>query len=195
MLLLLTSYFSYAQPAQVASAISSNSTKNQAEQGRRGLRWGFGYSIGNSSHADSYFIDQFGSNREYPGLRLYNFDARLGWEFHKRIGIYGIWKFSPSNATVSPYRSRYYGGYLTCYLTDDPRFYLLGGMGKYDSKISREETSGEGVLLNFGAGVELREHILFEINVLTGAMDPGNVTPDPFVDREFSFLVGVAYVY
>lgn len=165
------------------------------EPERRGFRWGFGFSIGNSSHADSYFIDQFGSNREYPGLRLYNFDARVGWEFHKRIGIYSIIKFSPANTTVSPYRSSYYGGYLTYYLTNDPRYFVFAGAGKYNSKISKDETTGDGVLMNFGVGVELRQQILVELNVLTGAMDHGNVTPDPFIDREVNISLGAAFLF
>ena len=189
------SHCAYVQPAtSKAIATSATSVKDEIENDKRGLKFGLGYGAGHSSHADSYVVHLF-SVREYSGFRIIVLDARLGWRFHQKVAVHGIWKFSPSNATISPYRSLYRGGYVAFYPTPSANLSIQGGVGKYESKVSKEETAGDGLLVNIGMAVEIRDHFLFEMNILTGSMNQGNVDPDPFTDREFNFTMGFAYLF
>lgn len=194
-LIQLISYCAYAQPTiSKTTTPPTTSVKDRPEDDKRGLKFGLGYSAGYSSHAKSYVVT-FLSVNDYSGFRIIVLDARLGWRFHQKIGVYGTWRFSPSNATISPYRSLYRGGYVAFYPTPSTNLSLHGGVGKYESKVSKEETAGDGLLVNIGMAVEIRDHFLFEINILTGSMDAGNVDPNPFIDREFNFTMGFAYVF
>lgn len=167
------------------------STKsNRADD--RGLTWSIGYGFGYSSHAAAYFVQEDFRVKDFSGIRVIVLDSKIGWRFGERIGLFGTWKYSPGNSTISPYRSTYFGGALAFYFEG---LSIHGGIGTFQSKLEKNEIAGKGRLTNLGITLHLTSNFACELNVLTGKMQPGDVVPYLVDSTEFNFTVGMAYLF
>lgn len=166
-----------------------------AEANDLGLLLGVGYGIGYSHHADQYETMDLADIKEFSGFRLINFDARLGWIFSQKWRAYLSWKLSPGITTISPYRSDYKGVCFAYFPEKSNKFSLHTGVGHYNSKVSKLEGTGEGFLADFGLAYQFSEQAHFELTVLTGKLDPGNIEPNPFPNQEFNLCFEVAYYF
>ena len=133
---------SLVQP--INTALSSS--KREIREDRLGLNWSIGFGIGYSSHASSYFLDDGLRIKEFSGFRAVVLDTKIGWRFHESLAVFGTWKYSPGNATVSPYRSTYLGGGIAYHFGDSKQFSINGGLGKYQAKVGRNEAFGNCLL-------------------------------------------------
>lgn len=164
--------------------------KNSSRAHNRGLTWSIGYGFGHSSHAAAYFVDEGFRVKDFSGIRIIVLDSKIGWRFSERIGLLGTWKYAPGNATISPYRSNYFGGALALYFQG---LSIHGGLGTFQSKLKKKEVAGKGCLTNVGITIYLTNNVACELNVLTGKMKPGDVVPYLVDSMEFNFTVGMAY--
>lgn len=171
------------------------SKRNIDEDNPLGLNWSIGLGVGYSAHASSYSEDNGLRVKEFSGFRAIVLDAKIGWSFFERIGIFGTWKYAPGNSIISPYRSNYLGGGLACYFGDLQQFSIHGGLGKYQTKVGRSEGFGNGLLVNYGTVIKLTDNFGFELNVLSGKVkldDASSTIPD---SMEFNFTAGVAVLF
>ncbi len=173
------------------SFIPSKDSKSIRED-HRGLNWSIGYGLGHSSHASAYSIDRDFDVKNFSGFRTIVLDSKIGIGLHENIVLFGTWKFSPGNSTISPYRSNYLGGALAYHFY---RFSIRGGLGTFKSKVDKNEIAGKGLLMDFGMLVHLSPNFGCELTVLSGKMEPGTVAAYASESTEFNFTVGVAYVF
>lgn len=158
----------------------------------RGLNWSIGYGFGFSSHASSYFIDEGFRIKNFSGIRSIVLASKIGWGFHENIVLFGTWQYAPGNSTISPYQSNYFGGTLAYY------FYKLsihGGLGTFQSKLGKNRIAGKGLLMNWGIMLQPAPSFAFELSLLTGKMEPGNVAAYLSESTEYNFTLGVAYTF
>lgn len=174
------------------SVPTSTSYKPNAEEKYTGFKGSIGYGLGYSSHASSYFVDDGFRVKEYSGFRTIVLDTKIGWNFHKRIGISGTWKYSPGNTTISPYRSNYLGGELAYFFGDFQQFSIHGGLGKYQAKVGRDELFGNGLLANYGAVIKAGNNFGIELNVLSGKIEFDDANLD---STEFNFTAGLVFLF
>ena len=168
----------------------------ELKEDHRGLAMGSAIGFGFSTHASSYSINVFpGQLREFSGFRMIVLDSRIGWGIHKNIVVYGTWKFAPANSPISPYQSHYLGGSLAYYLPNSSPLFFLGGLGKYWSRVAKDQMAGEGMLVNIGMGVKISNHVACELTILTGKMEPGDLDPNPFNPGEFNISFGMGYLF
>ena len=211
-LLLLLPFISNGLQAQNANNISQEHGLNQQSTTRskvrnsfipskdpkiiredhRGLNWSIGYGLGHSSHASAYTINRDFDVKNFTGFRTIVLDSKIGIGLHENIVLFGTWKFSPGNSTISPYRSNYFGGALAYHFY---RFSIHGGIGTYNSKLDKNEIAGKGLLMDLGMRIQLGPSFGLELTVLSGKMEPGTVASYASESREFNFTVGFAYVF
>ncbi|MCB0686232.1 MAG: hypothetical protein KDC53_06895 [Saprospiraceae bacterium] len=170
-------------------------SKRTMHDDQKGLMAAIGYTIGYSSHASHYEIMDLIKIKKFSGLRLINIDARLGWVFTSKYSLYATWKLSPAITTISPYRTDYKGLSLAVIPGRSHKITLNAGAGIYQSKVSKTEKSGDGVLGNIGIGYNFSENASFDLVVLTGNLKPGNIEPNPFPSKETNISAGIIYQF
>ncbi len=158
----------------------------------RGLNWSIGYGFGHSSHASAYSEDNGLRVKNFSGIRPIVLDSKIGLGVHENIVLFGTWKYAPGNSTISPYRSNYLGGALAYYFH---RFSIHGGLGTFKSKLEKNEIAGKGLLMDLGMMIQLSSNFGFELTILSGKMEPGNVESYLTDSTEFNFTLGLAYVF
>jgi len=183
---------SLVQPISIAPSTSS---KHNKSENHLGLTGSIGYGIGYSSHAASYTFDDGLRIKKFSGFRSIVLDTKIGWRFHKRIVVFGTWKYAPGNTTISPYRSNYLGGGLAYYFGNSQQFSIHGGIGKYQAKVRRNEAFGNGLLVNYGTLIKLSNNFGFELNVLSGKINFDNANPVMLDLMEFNFSAGVTFLF
>jgi len=161
---------------------------------RKGLTLGVGFGVGYSVHAESYEETLYGLH-EFSGLRANIFDVKLGWRITNRLEVYGDAQLAPSNTTLSPYSSTYFGGTLAYYFKAIPSISLHGGTGKYKSNIRNLGPSGSGNLLSGKVSWQATENFYFDLRLLFGKMDKSNLEPNPFGTSELNVSFSVACRY
>lgn len=158
----------------------------------RGLVLTFGYGVGYSNHAGSYKEQNINLD-EFSGLRIIVVDARIGWKMLDWLEIYGTAKLSPSNSTISPYRSRYFGGAFAIHFSKIPNLSIHGGIGKYQSIIKKKDIEGRGSLANFGLAWNTGSNFLIDLSILTGPIKNDFRDDFPLNNNEFNISIGFAY--
>lgn len=181
-----------APNAEDRKPLAEPSSTRSNRDNNRGLTWSIGYGVGYSSHAAAYFVEEDFRVKDFSGIRVIVLDSKIGWRFGERIGLFGTWKYSPGNSTISPYRSTYFGGALAFYFQ---QLSIHGGIGTFQSKLGKNEIAGKGRLTNLGITLHLTSNFACELNVLTGKMKPGDVVPYLVDSTEFNFTVGMAYLF
>lgn len=165
------------------------------EEDYLGLNWSIGLGIGYSSHAAAYTFDDGLRIKEFSGFRAVALDTKVGWRFHKRVAIFGTWKYSPGNATISPFRSNYLGGGLVYYFGDSEQFAINGGLGEYQTKVGRNEGFGNGLLMNYGMMIKFTKKLGFELNVLSGKIKFDDTNPTISDSMELNFTAILAILF
>lgn len=183
---------SLAQPTR-----TNPSTSSKDDKGENPLRlhWSLGLGIGHSSHASSYAVDDGFRIKEFSGFRSIVLDTKIGLRFHEIIGAFGTWKFAPGNSIISPYRSNYLGGGLAIYFGYEKQFSIHGGLGSYQAKVDKNEILGSGLLINYGAMIQLSNNFGFEFNILSGKIEADSATPFRIDSTEFNVVTGVAILF
>ena len=126
------------------------------------------FGTGISDHAGSYTVKEDFRTKQFSGFRALIIEARLGWNFWETTNIYGLARMSPSNSTVSPYRSYYYGIGGAQALPFFTRLYFMGDYGKYLSSLGDGIKAGSGNLYTIGIGFRIDDNLFFEGNVMRG---------------------------
>jgi len=180
-----------AQPMNTAAP--STKAKSDEKEGR--LEWSIGFGVGYSTHAASYSIDYRFRKKEFSGFRSIVLDTKIGWRLYESLVIFGTWKYAPGNSIISPYRSNYLGGGIAYYFGDWQHFSIHGGLGKYQTKVGRNELFGNGLLVNYGTTIKLTDSFGFELNVLHGKIKPDTTNSNILDSMEFNFTTGVVLVF
>lgn len=177
------------------SIAPSTNPKRNVEKNPLGLKWSIGFGIGHSSHASTYSFDDGVRIKKFSGFRSIVLDTKIGWRFHKRVFVFGTWKFAPNNSIISPYRSSYLGGGLAYYFGDSQQFSIHGGLGKYQAKVRRNEFFGNGLLLNYGTTIKLINNFGIELNILSGKIKFDNANAGMLDSTELNITAGVALLF
>ena len=77
-------------------------------------------------------------------------------------------------------------------------FYKLsiqGGLGTFRSELGKGRIAGNGLLMNWGIRLQPAPNFAFELSLLTGKMEPGNVDAYLSESTEYNFTLGVAYTF
>jgi hypothetical protein len=162
----------------------------QAQFGEKGFLFSLGAGTGYSSHADSYQVVEDFRVREYPGVRIFIVEAKLGWNFGEQTSVYATGNVSPGNTTITPYRSYSAGIGISQSFGITSSFYAKGGAAYYSAGIEKGQTVGTGILTNLGIGVAVGPRSYFEFNTHFGKLDEENyLDPNPFKSGEFQFNI------
>ncbi len=137
----------------------------QFEEGRL-ITLAFGTGV--SDHAGSYTIREDFRTKQFSGFRALIIEARLGWNFWETTNIYGMARISPSNSTISPYRSFNYGIGVAQAIPFFNRLYFMGDYGKYSSSLGDGIRAGSGNMYTLGIGLRIDDNLFFEGNVMRG---------------------------
>ena len=174
----------------LALGLIVTSTHAKAQFGEKGVLFSLAAGTGYSSHADSYQVVESFRVREYPGIRIFNVEAKLGWNFGEQTAIYLTAAASPGNTTITPYRSYSTGIGISQSLGYASSFYVKGGAVYYSAGIEKGKTVGTGILTNLGVGVGVGPRSYFEFNTCFGKLDEENyLDPNPFKSGEFQFNI------
>lgn len=163
-------------------------------QFEEGLLLTFGIGSGYSSHAGSYTVTELFRVKKFSGFRAIVIEGRAGWNFWDLTTVYGIFRVSPANSIVTPYRSTYAGIGLSQTIPQARTWYLTGNFGKYNSGLGRGRKTGSGNLINIGIGHQLGDNLYVELNTTVGSLD----SPDPEIDissEEKSFFVVFSFKF
>ena len=174
----------------LALGLIVTSTNAKAQFGEKGVLFSLAAGTGYSSHADSYQVVESFRVREYPGVRIFNVEAKLGWNFGEQTAIYITGTVSPGNTTITPYRSYSSGIGISQSLGYASSFYVKGGAVYYSAGIEKGKTVGTGILTNLGVGVGVGPRSYFEFNTFFGKLDEENyLDPNPFKSGEFQINI------
>jgi len=166
------------------------STIAGAQFGEKGFLFSLAAGTGYSAHADSYQLVEPYRVREYPGIRIFIVETKVGWNFGEQTAIYLTGSVSPGNTTITPYRSYSTGIGISQSLGYASSFYVKGGAVYYSSGIEKGLTVGTGILANLGLGVSVGPRTYFEFNTFFGKLDEENyLDPNPFIAKEFQFNI------
>ena len=174
----------------LALGLIMTSTNANAQFGDKGILFSLAAGTGYSSHADSYQVVESFRVREYPGIRIFILETKLGWNFGEQTSIYLTGTVSPGNTTITPYRSYSTGIGISQSLGYASSFYVKGGAVYYSSGVEKGLTVGTGILTNLGVGVGVGPRSYFEFNTFFGKLDEENyLDPNPFKSGEFQFNI------
>lgn len=162
---------------------------------RKGITLGIGFGVGHSSHANAYEERDMFSYHKFGGLRGIVLDGKIGWRLSDSFEVYSNLQFSPSNTTISPYRSIFLGGAIAYYLKNTPQYSFHIGSGIYQSNIKKLGSTGNGNLFSGAISWQVSKNFFFDMKILTGKMDIADLDPNPFGDSEFNISFGVACKY
>lgn len=165
------------------------------EDTRKGLTFGLGAGFGYSVHAEGYKVEEQFRTKGFSGLRGIVVDSKLGWRVSNRLEIYSTVQFSPSNTTISPYKSFFYGGAAAYYFKNHPNLSLHAGFGRYQSHLKKIGPCGDGNLVNTGISLQVSDNFFFDLKMLAGKMNKANLDRNPFGSTELNFSFLAAYKY
>jgi len=172
------------------SGLIMTATISQAQFGEKGLLFSLAVGTGYSAHADSYQLVEPFRVRDYPGVRIFILETKVGWNFGEQTSIYVTGAVSPGNTTITPYRSYSAGIGISQSLGYASSFYVKGGAVYYSAGIENGLTVGTGILTNLGIGIAVGPKSYFELNTYFGRLDEENyLDPNPFISNEFQFNI------
>lgn len=177
-----------------ASAIGQDYDDDDDEI-RKGITLGIGYGFGYSKHAGEYEESTDYRTLQFSGLRAIVLESKIGWRISNRFEIYGNAQYTPSNTTISPYRSLFYGSSIAYYFKSHPKFSIHGGFGKYNSNIKGIGGSGSGNLVSAALSWQASGLIHFDIKLLAGKMNKSALQPNPFGTSEINVSFGAVCKY
>lgn len=177
-------------PVILALGLIFVSTNAQAQFGDKGFLFSLAAGTGYSAHADSYEVDEVYRIREYPGVRIFNLETKVGWNFGEQTAVYATGSVSPGNTTVTPYRSYSAGIGASQSFGYASSFYAKAGAVYYSAGVEKGHTVGTGILTNIGVGVAVGPKSFFELNTFFGKLDEENyLDPNPFQANEFQISI------
>ncbi len=170
-------------------------SQNLIQPDKTGIIVGIGLGMGFSKHADSYFIEERFRTKEFSGFRAMALDLKAGWGINNHILLFGTSKMSPSNTTISPYRSIYNGGGVAINFPSNPKVYWIGGLGHIRTGVEKGKKMGTGTMVNLGVSIEMIPHLMAEVNTLFGRIkNTTDLDPYPYSKNEFYLQMTLSYL-
>lgn len=154
------------------------------------LHMTIGFGPGTSDHAESYEIDEGFTIRYYSGFRPINLEGKIGWTFADMTSIYAVGRYSPPNASISPYKESYTGGAIYQKLPFAQWCSIIAGVGHKKASTKRHGALGEGTMIDLAIAFNVTGRVNLEIHNIHGKMNNQYYS---MIDNENKILVTVTF--